>query len=201
MYEHVETCLNLFRFNMLWIDAILKHVWTCWNMSKLVQILYELVWFISFSKISEHVQTNMSKLVQIQYETKCYDSYDSQTCLNLFRINMTWIVKILKHVYTCSKSIWYELIWFSNMSEHVETCLNLFRINMKWIVTILKHVLTCSWSIWCELMQFSNMSRLEMKTWWNTLKLSKCTLHPFETLLFSGLPMMIWQKNIFLISQ
>ena len=47
----------------------------------------------------------MSKLVQIQYDTNCYDSYESQTCLNLFRFNMIQIVTIhmiLKHVDTCS---------------------------------------------------------------------------------------------------
>ena len=33
-----QNCLNLFRFNMIWIVTILKHFWTCWNMSKLVQI-------------------------------------------------------------------------------------------------------------------------------------------------------------------
>ena len=62
------------------------------------------------------------------------------------------------------------------MSEHVQTCLNLFRFNMILIVTIhriLKHVWTCLDSIWYELIHFLNMSRLEMKTWWNTLKLSK----------------------------
>ena len=108
-----------------------------------------------------------------------------------------------KHVETCSDSIWYKLlqfIEFSNMSEHVQTCLNLFRFIMILIVTIhaiLKHVWTCSnmsklvqiqydmncydscvsqtcsGSTWYELIQFLNMSRLEMKTWWNTLKLSK----------------------------
>ena len=107
----------------------------------------------------------MSKLVQIQYDMNCYNSCDSQTCLNM-----------LKHVWTCSDSIWYELLqflWFSTMSEHVETCLNLFRFNMIWIDMILKRVKTCSESIWYELIQFLNMSRLEMKTWWKTLKLSK----------------------------
>ena len=154
--------------------------------------------FLSLKKFTEHVWTcsNMSKLVQIQYDTNCYNSCDSQTCLNmfkhvqtcsdsiwheliqfmrfskmsehvetclkLFRFNMIlWIVTIYmilnhvwtcsnKHVLTCSDSIWYKLLQFmrfSNMSEHVETCLNLFRFNMIWIVTILmilKHVRTCS---------------------------------------------------------
>ena len=39
-----QTCLKLFRFNMIWIvtiHKILKHVWTCSNMSKLVQIKYD----------------------------------------------------------------------------------------------------------------------------------------------------------------
>ena len=96
MSEHVETCLNLFRFNMIWIVtiiAILKHVWTC---------------------------SSMSKLVQIQYDTNCYNYCNSQTCLNMF-----------------------------------------------------KHVLTCSGSIWYELIQFINIFRLKMKTWRNTLNLSK----------------------------
>ena len=111
---------------------------------------------------------------------------------------MIWIVMIHmiltdiwtcsnKHVKTCSDSIWYELlqfIWFSNMSELVQnqydmnrydsqTCLNLFRINTIWIDIILKRVQTCSESIWYKLIQFLNMSRLEIKTWQNTLKLSK----------------------------
>ena len=57
-----QTCLKLFRFNMIWIvtiHKILKHVWTC---------------------------SNMSKLVQIKYDTNCYNSYDSQTCLNMFKL-------------------------------------------------------------------------------------------------------------------
>ena len=45
MSEHVQTCLNLFRFNMI------------------------LLRFIGFSNMSEHVHTNLSKLVQIQYDT------------------------------------------------------------------------------------------------------------------------------------
>ena len=51
-----QTCLNLFRFNMIWIvtiHVILKHVWTCWNMSELVQIIwYELLRFMWFSNMS-----------------------------------------------------------------------------------------------------------------------------------------------------
>ena len=78
------------------IHANFKHVWTCWN---------------------------MSKLVQIQYDIYCYNSYDSQTCLNLFRINMM------------QYTIRFDAIQF-------QTCLNLFRINMIWIDTILKHVKT-----------------------------------------------------------
>ena len=84
MSEPVETCLNLFRFNMIWIDAILKHVWTCSNMSKLVQIQYDMNWC---DMILKHVWTcsNLFKLVQIQYDTNCYNSCDSQTCLNLLK--------------------------------------------------------------------------------------------------------------------
>ena len=78
MFEHVQTCLNLLRFNMIWIDMILKHVWTC---------------------------SNMSKLVQIQYDTNWYNSYDSQTCPNLFRINMIPIDTIFKHVKTWNQNM------------------------------------------------------------------------------------------------
>ena len=71
---HVQTCLNFFRFNMIWIvtiHTILKHVWTCSNMSKLVQIQYDMNCYDSYDSrtclnMSEHVQTNTSKLVQIQ---------------------------------------------------------------------------------------------------------------------------------------
>ena len=95
-YDH-QSCLNLFRFNMIWIvtiHVILKHVWTCWN---------------------------MSELVQIQYDTNCYDSYNSQTCLNM-----------LKHVWNCSGSIWYELIQFLNMSRlKMKTCRNTLNLS-KW---------------------------------------------------------------------
>ena len=61
MFEHLQTCLNLFRFNMIQIvtiHAIFKHVWTC---------------------------SKLSKLDQIQYDTNCYDSCDSQTCLNMLK--------------------------------------------------------------------------------------------------------------------
>ena len=54
----------------------------------------------------------MSKLVQIQYDMNCYNSYDSQTCLNLFRINMIRIDTILKHVKTWNQNMMkYSNIW------------------------------------------------------------------------------------------
>ena len=139
------------------IHLILKDIWICWNMSKLVQIQYdtnyELLQFIRFSNMSEHVQTcqnlfrfnmiwivttlmilkhvwislNVSKIVQIQHDINCYDLYDSQTCLNmfkqtclnLFRLNMIWIAMIhaiFKHVWPCwnmSKlaQIQYDMNW------------------------------------------------------------------------------------------
>jgi hypothetical protein len=56
-----------------------------------------------------------------------YDSYDSQTCLNLFRFNMIQIVPIhmiLKHVQTCSDSICtYDAYCYD--SYGFLTCLNL----------------------------------------------------------------------------
>jgi hypothetical protein len=73
--------------------------------------------------------SNMSKLVQIQYDMSCYNSCDPQTCLNM-----------LKHVWTCPDSIWYELlgfIWFSNMSECKKICIEQ-RAHKRFRVSILK---------------------------------------------------------------
>ena len=98
MSELVQTCLNLFRFNMIWIVAIhviLKHVWTCWN---------------------------MPKLGQIQYDMNCHNSYDSQTCLYLFRFNIIWIVKvhmILKYVLTCSNLPKLVVIWIVTSYDEI----------------------------------------------------------------------------------
>ena len=91
------------------------------NMSKLVQIQVWMIWIVTIHKILKHVWTcsNMSKLVQIQYDTNCYNSYDSQTCLNMFRIN--------NHDMNCydygSQTIWYQLIQLLNMSRHVNNTL------------------------------------------------------------------------------
>ena len=53
LQQQVSTCLNLFRFNMIQIvtiHAILKHVWTCSNMSKLVQNHeYDTNWYNSWT--------------------------------------------------------------------------------------------------------------------------------------------------------
>ena len=69
------------------IVTILKHVWTC---------------------------SNMSKLVQIQYDTNCYDSWYSQTCLNLFRFNMIRIDTILNYVKT-----WWNTLILSKWHKEV----------------------------------------------------------------------------------
>ena len=90
----------------------------------------------------------MSKHVQNQYDMKWYDS---QTCLHSTLVQNQ-----------------YDMNWYDS-----QTCLNLFRINVIWIDMILKYVYSYSNSLWYELIQFLNMSRLEMKTWWNSLKLSK----------------------------
>ena len=107
----LKTSLEIFYNNAIWYDSV--------NMSGLVIILWpfdmilqtcsvlhyklinfsELVW--TCLNLSELVWTclwrflNMSKLVQNQHDMNCYDS---QTSLNLFRINMIWIDVILKHV-------------------------------------------------------------------------------------------------------
>ena len=48
-------------------------------LERLLTILLRLKILLRFS--------SMSKLVQIQYDMSCYNLHDSQTCLNLFRIN------------------------------------------------------------------------------------------------------------------
>ena len=86
MSEHVETCLNLFRFNMLWIDTILQ---TCWNLywisKTLIQIdaihhtcLNMLLWYelIQFYK---HVETCLEFLKPLIL----IDAIDDKTSLNL----------------------------------------------------------------------------------------------------------------------
>ena len=53
-------------------------------MSELVQIQYDIN---CYDSCDSQTCLNMSKLVQIQYDANCYDSYDSQTCLNMSKIN------------------------------------------------------------------------------------------------------------------
>ena len=95
--------------------------------------------------------SNMSKLVQILYDLNCYDSYDShrylnmfkQTCQNLFRFNMIRIVTIhmiLKHVWTCSESIWHESLRFSNMSKLVQNQSDMNWYDSQTCLNMLKHV-------------------------------------------------------------
>ena len=53
----------------------------------------------------------MSKLVQNQYDTNCYDSCDSQTCFNLFRINMIQTcLDLSKRWRNTSKFGWMTLV-------------------------------------------------------------------------------------------
>jgi hypothetical protein len=70
-----------------------KIYWTCLDYS-------HMNWYNSRNMLIPR-SSNMSKLVQNQYDTNCYDS---QTCLNLFRINMIWI----------------DMIWFSSISKLVQ---------------------------------------------------------------------------------
>ena len=117
MSEHVQTCLNLVRFNMIQIatiHAILKHVWTCWN---------------------------TSKLVQIQYDMNCYLSYDSQTCLNMFKhvktcsdsiwyqlLQFMWFSNMSEPVETCLNLFKFIMIWIDAIFKHVWTCSNLSKL-------------------------------------------------------------------------
>ena len=132
MSEHVQTCINLFRFK-----------------------IYELLQFMRFSKMSKHVESclklfrfNMIWIVMIHmiWSVTIHHVWTlKQTCLNLFRLNLIWINTIhiiLKHVWTClnmSKLVQnqYDMNWF-----YSKACLNLFVINMIWIDTILKDVKT-----------------------------------------------------------
>ena len=123
----------------------------------------------------------MSKLVQIQYDMNCTDSI---CMIQIVKVRLFWegpknlIWRLLskcqiKWVITPN---FYALLRKAELynSYDSQTCLNLFWFNMIQIVMIhmiLKHVWTCSESLWYELIQFLNMSGLEIKTWWNTLKI------------------------------
>ena len=107
----------------------------------------------------------MSKHVQIQYDTNCYDSNDSQTCLNLFGFNILWFVTIhifsqtclnlfrinkiwiLKHVRTWNQNMFklFQIQYDTNCynSNDSQTCLNLFCFNILWFVTIHIFSQTC----------------------------------------------------------
>ena len=72
-------------------------------------------WYHS-KNMSKLVQINMIRIVTIQYDSNCYDSYDSQTCLNLFRFKMMWIVTI-QYDTNCYDS--YDSQTFLNMFKPV----------------------------------------------------------------------------------
>ena len=82
MSEHVQTCLNLVRFNIIWIvtmHIILEHIWTCWNLSKLVQIQHDMNCYNSwFSK--------MSKMIQIDTILKHFKTWNQ----NMMKYSNIW---------------------------------------------------------------------------------------------------------------
>ena len=93
-----------------------------------------------------------------QYDTNCYDSYDFQTCLNLFRFkwfiwfsNMSKLVQI-QYDTNCYDSIWYELlwfIWFSNMSKLVQIQYDMNCYDSIWFSNMSKLVLNCNMTKFC----------------------------------------------------
>ena len=54
----------------------------------------------------------MSKLVKIQYDMSCYNLHDSQTCLNLFRIN-TQFLKMSR----LEMKTWQNTLKFEQMAQ------------------------------------------------------------------------------------
>ena len=79
--KHVQTCST-----QTWQNTfILSKLQTKWHTTTKLflglpcseSIWYELLRFMWFS--------NMSELVQIQYDMNCYNSCDSQTCLNMLK--------------------------------------------------------------------------------------------------------------------
>ena len=122
-----QTCLNLFRINMIRIDTILKYVKTWRNTQKNLRLKY------SFKPLSTIWFSNMSQLVQIQYDTNCYDSIQYKLLWFIWFSNMFKLVQNQCDM-NWYNSIWYELlqfIWFSNVSKLVQ---------IQMIYTILKHV-------------------------------------------------------------
>ena len=72
LHDSESTCTIL---DMPEYISLQQQVSTCLNFSD--SIWHEFLQFMWFS--------NMSKHVQIQYDTNCYDSCDSQTCLNMLK--------------------------------------------------------------------------------------------------------------------
>ena len=128
MSDHVQTCLNLFRFNMIWFVTILKYVWTCSltrsNISKLVQIQYDANCYNYQTCLNmfKHVKTCSDS---IWYELLRFSNMSEhvQTCLNLFRFIMIWIVMILKHVQTYSNMSKLGQIKYDMNCYDSQTCL------------------------------------------------------------------------------
>ena len=75
-------------------------------------------------------------------------------------LNTQWcdLIRFCKHVQTCSTQTWRNTFILSKLQTKWHTTTKLFLGP------------PCSESIWYELIQFLNMSRLEIKTWRNTLK-------------------------------
>ena len=121
MSEHVQTCLNLFRFNMMQIatiHVILKHVWTFWN---------------------------MSKLVQIQYDMNCYDSWSLGTLLReitadtrkLFvRTSVYTVRSKINCTFDASKISCFYVTWAKSMfaGQIALTLFLPFKVKKKWFI-------------------------------------------------------------------
>ena len=169
MSEHVQTHLNLLRFNMIQIvtiSAIFKHVWTCWYMSKLVQIQYDMNWI---HRILKHVWTrsnkqfrfNIIQIVTIHMILK--HVWHVQTYLNLSRFRMsiwangTWNVLHWQSVWIASSKSsdqkWKPLQSFSEI------------LSIKWLEMLLPK-------------RFH--STLLQRAWNTQEKRGKTELRPFE---------------------
>ena len=140
----------------------------------------------------------MSKFVQIQYDTNCYDYYDSQTCLYLFRKRRYELIQFL-NMSGLEIKTWWNTLRFEQMAErmfgdkvipwiaaskssdqkHVGTC-------HKTMIQFYKHVLTClnNDMIWYDSV---NMSGLVIILWPFDMILQTCSVLHYKLINFSEL--------------
>ena len=114
------------------INTILKHVWTCWNMSKLVQIQYDMNCYDSYTQYVLISKGPISKTSQISGFSKQWLVKFSKLSNNLFC--SIFLSNPLVNFFKLSKSKW--LLLHSNslssvfLSGYAQTFVSFFRFSL-----------------------------------------------------------------------